>query len=184
MDSENFLGKVYSELAENIKFSEAKNAALITLNSTLIVLGGSMIFDSTILSCYRVLISLFLLALGVPLICAIFSFHAMTGSEKKLANKIYKFLDTQNGIPSEPMKYMYFAYIHKYFTDNPSEYLQAILSLAEERKQSLLLHQMAIQIVDLSRIAYQKFALFNIAMKIEFAIFFGGGITSLIILIF
>lgn len=182
MNSEIFLGKVYSEIAENIKFSEAKNAVLITFNSTLIVLGGNIIFDSTILSRYRVFVSFFMLALGVPLGCAIFSFHAMTGSERKLVSKIYNFLDKQNRIPPEPKKYMYFAYIHKYFANDSSTYLQNILPISEQGQQNFLLHQLVIQIIDLSRIAYQKFTIFNIAMKAEFAIFGCFGIVSFIIL--
>lgn len=184
MNSEIFLEKVYSEITENIKFSEAKNAALITFNSTLIGLGGNMIFDRTILSCYRVFISFFLLTLGVPLVCAIFSFRATTGSERKLACMIYDFLDKQNKISAEPKKYMYFAYIYKYFANDSSTYLQNILSLTDQDQQSPLLQQIAIQIIDLSRIAYQKFTIFNFAMKIEFAIFGCFGIVSFIVLIF
>ncbi len=46
MNIKDFLEKAYSEVNDNIKFSEAKNAALIALNSALIAWGGSIIFDS------------------------------------------------------------------------------------------------------------------------------------------
>lgn len=186
MSCERFLEKVYNELTENIKSSETKNAILITLDSTLIVLGGNIIFNNSILSCYRVLFSIFVLALGIPLMCAVFSYRAMTGSEKKLVKKIYMLLDRQNHIPYEPKKYMYFAYIHRYFADNPIEYLQNVMPSAEQGKgeHSLLLYQMAIQIVDFSGIAYRKFILFNIAIKMEFAILGCFGVIFCALLIF
>ena len=58
-----FLEKVYNEINDNIKFSEAKNAALLTLNSALISASAGKVFDQNIAFYWRVLIALLLISL-------------------------------------------------------------------------------------------------------------------------
>lgn len=171
MSVDDFLDKTYIEISDNIKFLEAKNAALITLNSALIALGSDTIFDSTICFFYRALIAFFLVLLVIPLGCSIFSFRAMTGSEGKVIRGIYKLLDSQNKISLATKRYMYFAFVHKFFSSNPMEYWKSILPNEEPIGQKVFSYQMANQIVDLSGVAYRKSILFNIAIKIEIIIF-------------
>lgn len=178
-----FLEKTYNEINENIKFLEAKNAALITLNSALIALCGDVVFDSTILFFYRALIAFFLLLLVIPLGCSIFSFRAITGSERKFLTRIYTFLDSKNRIFSSTNRYMYFAFIHKNFSKNPVEYWENIAQNEKITGENMLSYQLANQIVDLSRVAYRKSVLFNIAIKIEFIIFGICDVGALIFLI-
>jgi len=177
-----FLEKSYNEVQDNIKFSEAKNAALITLNSALITLGSGAMLNSEVSLFYRTVISIFVLLLVVPLICSIFSFRASTGSEGKMLECFYRFLDSKNQIPEAPKKYLYYAFIHKYFNDNPVKYLEEV-SPGEYIDEKSLSYQMARQIVDFSEVAWRKFILFNIAIKIEITIFFGCSIVVLAILI-
>lgn len=79
-----FLEKAYIELDNNIKFSEAKNAALVTLNSALISACSSKVFDADIAFLWRVLIALVTLSLIIPLSLSIASFIAATGSDKDI----------------------------------------------------------------------------------------------------
>lgn len=181
MELDDFLEKAYDEVNDNVKFSEAKNAALITLNSALITWGGSIVFDSSISFVYRALVSIFVLLLIIPLLCSIISFSATTGSPKGIAKKLFEYLKTHNDIPAVPEKNMFYAYIHKYYSA-PEMYLDAIriAEMTSEEKPFLL--QIAQQIIDLAGVAYKKSILFNIAVKIECLIFSLGGVSALIIL--
>lgn len=176
-----FLKKTYSEVNDNIKFSEAKNAALITLNSALIATSMGKIFDSTIVIFWRYLLVGFILLLIIPLSLSLFSFRAITGSEKCITKKVYEVLDKHNHIKKLPEKYMYYSYIHKYYDKKPEQYLEDI---APKQEYNLFIKQLASQIVDLSGVAYRKFILFNLAIKIECSILSLAGILSLIIIIF
>jgi len=183
LNTDAFLDKTYAEINDNIKFSEAKNAALITLNSALIALGSGTVFDSKILCWYRILIAVAVLFLIAPLLCSIFSFRATTGSEGKIVKHFYGFLNAKNRIPSTPKKYMYYAFIHKHFSNDPVKYLEETSPNENRTDEGSLSYQMARQIVDLAGVAYRKFILFNIAIKIEIAIFSGCGIVALIMLL-
>ena len=176
-----FLEKAYSELNENIKFSEAKNAALITLNSALIAACSSKVFDSNILVYWRVAIVVFTVLLIIPLVVSLFSFRATTDSEKCVVKRIYDFLDKKNIIKDTPKKYVYFAFISKYYKNNPDGYLMDVFSKDDIEEFNVFEQQMARQIVDLSGVAFRKFILFNIAIKIECTIFLLGGLSALII---
>ena len=173
------LEKTYSELNNNIKFSEAKNAALITLNSALITAGASKVFDSEILINWRIGIAIGTLLLIIPMLLSLFSFRATTNSEKCIVKKIYDFLDSKNEIEKEPKKCMYYAYIAKHYKDNPAFYLEDVYHKENTEDYSFLENQMARQIVDLSGVAYHKFILFNIAVKIECVVFSLGGLVAL-----
>lgn len=176
-----FLEKAYSELNENIKFSEAKNAALITLNSALIAACSSKVFDANILIYWRVAIVVFTVLLIIPLVISLFSFRATTNSEKCVVKKIYDFLNNKNIIESTPEKYMYFAFIAKHYNDKPEDYLKDVFSKSSINEFDVFEQQMARQIVDLSGVAFRKFILFNIAIRIECTIFLLGGLSALII---
>ena len=175
-----FLEKTYTEINENIRFSEAKNAALITLNSALIAAGASKIFDAKVLLYWRVAIAIGTLLLFIPLVLSLFSFRAATGSEKGVVKKIYSVLNKKNKIEQLTPKYMYFSYISKHFDNKPDAYLQAIDTKC---RYNILEQQMARQIVDLSGVAYRKFVLFNIAVKTECVVFSIGGLTALVIVL-
>lgn len=183
MDIDDYLERAYNEVSDNIKFSEAKNAALITLNSALIAWGGSIVFDSGIYFIYRVMVALFVLLLLLPLICSIISFRATTDSERGIIKKFYAYLDSKNTIPSEPQKHLYYAYIHKYYNSNPEKYINDIFSANINDIEKIYFAQIARQIVDLASTAYRKFSLFNICVKMECVIFSLGGVLSLIYLI-
>lgn len=176
-----FLEKAYSEVNDNIKFSEAKNAALITLNSALIAVAAEKIFDNNILFWWRVLIALIVIFLLVPTILSMFSFRATTGSEKLITKKIYDFLSNSNNIEDSPKKLMFYAYITKFYKDKPEEYLKDVFG--NNADLNTYNKQMASQIIDLSSVAYRKFLLFNFAIKFECFFFLTGGVVSLIIII-
>lgn len=181
MELDDFLEKAYAEVSDNVKFSEAKNAALITLNSALIAWGGSVVFDSSISFKHRVLVSLFVLMLIIPLICSIISFSATTGSPKSIPQKFNNYLKTHNDTPIDPPKNMFYAYIHKYYASSET-YLDAVRIAEVTTEEKPFLLQISQQIIDLAEVAYKKFVLFNIAVKIECLIFSLGGISVLIIL--
>ncbi len=184
MELKDFFDKTYSEINDNIKFAEAKNAALITLNSALIAACADKIFDYDIRLCWRILVSFLVISLMLPLIISIFSFRATTGSESCLVKKIYKVLNKMNTIDRNRESYMYYAYIAKFFDQSTDEYLKKLkekigTSGADEKGLDLL----AKQIVDLSNVAYRKFTLFNIAIKIECSSFVIGTIIAIILLV-
>lgn len=161
MDKKEFLIKTYEEINDNIKFSEAKNAALITLNSALIAASASKAFDGGIALNWRIMIILLMVCLLIPLIIALFSFKA-----------------TVKHKTSDKDRFMYFSYIYKkYYKSNPNEdyynHLKNVFdnSFAEE--------QLCGQIVDLSSVAERKFKLFNVAVIIEIIIFSLGFIIAL-----
>lgn len=181
MELDDFLEKVYSEVNDNVKFSEAKNAALITLNSALITWGGSIVFDSSICFAHRVLVSLFVLLLIIPLISSIMSFRATTDASKGITKKFFAYLKSRNSISVAPVKNMFYAYIHKYY-ETAESYLDAVCSIDIKADEKPFLLQISQQIVDLAGVAYRKSILFNIAIKIECLIFSLGGIFVLITL--
>ncbi len=178
-----FLTKTYSELNDNIKFSEAKNAALVTLNSALISACSSKVFDADIAFLWRVLIALVTLSLIIPLSLSISSFIAATGSDKGITNRIINCYKKHHMIDEEKNKYMFYSYISCNYSKNAIEYLQKINenvfnktnNMDEKSKE----YQLASQIMDLSDVAYRKFALFNIAVILECTIFSIGGISAL-----
>lgn len=164
MNKKEFLEKTYSEINENIKFSEAKNAALITLNSALIAVAASKVFDYNISLVWRVLIIVLVICLIIPLIIAIYSFKAKMNHKNNDKNK-----------------FMYFSYIYNhYYKDSKNDYYQDI---GNEFKDEFVEKQLSKQIVDLSSVAYRKFKLFNIAITIEIFIFIIGTFLSLVLAI-
>ncbi|MBQ7975608.1 MAG: hypothetical protein IJ300_07995 [Clostridia bacterium] len=180
MGVKEFLEKVYSEINDNIKFSEAKNAALITLNSALIAGSAEKVFDSSILFKWRALIAILVLLLLIPTIVSLFSFRAKTDSENCIVNKIYCFLGKSNHIKNTPEKIMYYAYITKYYKDKPKEYLEKV---DKNSISNVYFLQLSRQIVDLATVAYNKFLLFNLAIKLECILFSAGGIFALVTVI-
>ena len=182
MELDKFLEKVYEEVNDNIKFLEAKNAALITLNSALIALGGNIVFDSGIFLAYRIIIAFFVLLLILPLICSIISFRATTNSEAGIIKKLFSLIDSQNNIPVTPAKYMYYAYIRKFY-NTPEAYLNDLHTTdIDDNEKPFLLH-ISQQIIDLAGVAYRKSILFNVAVKIECIFFSLGSIFALITLL-
>lgn len=210
MELKEFLEKTYEEINENIKFSEAKNAALITLNSALISASATKVFDKDITFCWRALIAFITLSLLLPLLISIFSFRANTGFEKGLVAKIYSFISEKNITPSEPKKLMYFSYINSHYKDDKTDnkenktaaekYFEDIKltfgstiksqcpTCESSQKDEVIPFespegQLASQIVDLSSVAYRKFSLFNFAMLCQTIIFVLGGISAFLIVI-
>ncbi len=178
-----FLTRTYAELNDNIKFSEAKNAALVTLNSALISACSSKVFDTDIAFLWRVLIALVTLSLIIPLSLSITSFIAATDSDKGITNKIVNCYKKHNEISKDNNKYMFYSYISVNYSKEPTEYLKDVninvfnnANNVDEDKEN---YQLASQITDLSDVAYRKFILFNIAVQIECAIFSVGGISAL-----
>lgn len=178
-----FFTKTYAEINDNIKFSEAKNAALITLNSALISACSSKVFDADIAFLWRVLIALVTLSLIIPLSLSISSFIASTGSNKGITNIMVNCYKKRHNIAESENKYMFYAYVSCNYSKEAINYLQKIYTNVfksndnvEEKSDA---YQLASQIVDLSDVAYRKFALFNIAVMIECTIFSVGGIIAL-----
>lgn len=180
-----FLEKTYGEIADNIKFIEAKNTALITLNSALLVLLGDAIFDDGASGVYRIMLSLLMVVLCAAIGCAIFSFCAASGSKQRLVGRLYAWMDRKNSLASGRKKLMYYAYIHKFFPDDPEGYWRSVtrdLPQGEEAPDPLLM-QLAGQIVDLSGVAYRKAVLFNTALQIELGCFAVWGVACLAVLL-
>ena len=154
MDKKDFLEKTYTELNDNIKFSEAKNAALITLNTALIGASSALVFNSDIAIIWRVLIVFLAVSLMIPLGISLYSFIA------KMHHK---------DDPDDNKKFMYFSSIYKmYYNKKDKSYYG---DLKEDFKEEFAEEQLSKQIVDLSAVAYKKFKTFNIAVIIEIGIF-------------
>lgn len=184
MELVNFLEKAYAEVSDNVKFSEAKNAALITLNSALISWGGSIVFESNIRFVYKIIIALFVFMLFIPLICSVVSFKATISSENWIVKKLYSHLDNYNSISEKPEKLLYYAYIHKYYNNNPQKYVNDVYMTEVSGIEETIVTQLATQIIDLASIAYKKFTLFNIGLKMECFIFLLGFFSLLVTLFF
>lgn len=169
-----FLEKTYSELNENIKFSEAKNAVLITLNTAVIGASSALVFNSDIAIIWRVLIVFFAIGLMVPLSISLYSFIAKMHHKNDNA---------------EDKKFMYFSSIYKTYykqdeqNKNNKQNKSYYDALKENCKDDFVEKQLSKQIVDLSAVAYKKFKAFNIAVIIEICIFMICSIFAFIIAI-
>lgn len=165
MDRKDFLEKAYTELNDNIKFSEAKNAAIITLNTALVGASCAIVFNSDIAIIWRTFIVFLAIGLMIPLGISLYSFIA----------KMHHQNDTDN------IKFMYFSSIYKtYYNKEDKSYYQ---DLKDKFKDDFAEKQLSKQIVDLSAVAYKKFMAFNIAVIIEICIFVFCSIFALIIAI-
>ncbi len=154
---------------------------MLLYNSALITWGGSIVFDSSILFAHRVLVSLFVLLLIVPLVFSIMSFRATTDASKGITKKFFVYLKSHNRISVAPAKNMFYAYIYKYY-ETADSYLEAVCCVDIKADEKPFLLQISQQIVDLAGVAYRKSVLFNIAIRIECLIFSLGGIFALITL--
>lgn len=177
-----FLEKAYSEVTDNIKFSEAKNVALITLNSALIGTGAGKVFEYEIALKWRILIAFLLLLFIVPTVLSLLSFRAKTDNEIGIVKSIYSFIDNRNQINEQPVKLMFYSYIAKHYKSltDVDKYLSNIGSIDEVGAYE---RQMASQIIDLAGVAYRKFMLFNFAIKLECIIFSVGGLAAFAVVI-
>lgn len=175
-----YLQRTYSEINDNIKFSEAKNAALITLNSALIGVSVDKVFDYQIALHWRVVVLFASVVLLIPLIISLYSFRAATGSERGITKLINKIIESTNNIPIAPKKLMYYSYIIKNYKEDPIGYLKAV---NEKDTYTIDEIQYATQIVNLSGVAYRKFILFNFAIKIESMSFVFGVLSGIVILV-
>lgn len=181
--SPSMLEKIYAEVNDNIKFAEAKNAALITLNSAIMSFSASIIFNKDTVFSYRIALSAFAFALFIPLIISLFSFKASTGTESCFGKKIYSAIDKRNKIDITDSKPMYYAYIaSKYQGQNRADHFH--LDICGETCQKHHHNILSKQIIDLSKVALRKFMLFNIAVKIECFVFGVGGFGLLLFIIY
>lgn len=163
MNVDEFLKSVVSEISEEIKFAEAKNATLITLNSALIVATSAKAVDTNLSIKWKILLIGLVVCLLVPLIITIFSFKAKT-KKGHITND----------------NFMYFYDINKNFNINGTAYYNTILSIFTE---DFYLEQLSKQIVDLSFVAHRKFKCFNIAIFIEILVFAICAIFALLYII-
>lgn len=183
---EKLLEKTYDELNDNIKFSEAKNAALITLNSALIAAGIGLVFESKVAFQWKTIVLLAILFLCIPLVISVYSFRAETGKISEEERESFNstdndtWLERHHIISSEPKKLMFYSYISKYYKNNPIKYLEEV---SDSGNTNIYHYQLASQIVDLANVAYRKFALFNLAIKIECTGIILGSIITLIIVL-
>lgn len=175
MNSKDFLEMVYSELNNNVKFAEAKNTAIITLNSALIALSAAAIFDKDISKSYVAVMSIVLFFLLFPVICSLISFRATTYEIRRPYDKLFELLDNKNKILQTPQRVTYYAYIKKFYKNDPGIYLAAV---GEEPTR--LNMYMARQILDLASICYRKFSLFNVAVFLELIVFYFARILLMI----
>lgn len=182
----NFLEKTYNEINDNIKFLEAKNATLITLNGVLISAASDKIFNQDILISWRILIALTLILLLIPLLISTYSFSTPTKNNACFLQRCKLYKNNSNN------KFMYYSYIHKNYSNGNdieciTKYINDIKNagIIDQKSCEIIENyekQLANQIIDLSNIAYRKSLLFNIAIKIE-CIFLGiGGVIALIII--
>jgi len=179
------LEKTYSEIGSNIAFAEAKNGALITLNTAIIALSSGLVFTGGISLHYRWLFAIFAVLMILPLTISLFSFSAALGDEWTIIKRINKAVEKNRSINDSPLnyppKYMSFEYIHFNLT-TPEKYLEAIGSNIDSVLPNSLKYQLAIQIIALSRVAYRKFALFNLAIKLELIILIASILVSVVVL--
>ena len=178
-----FLEKAYAEINDNIKFSEAKNGALVTLNSAAIAIGSNIVFSGETALVYRWLFAPFVITLILPLLFSLFSLRATTGSERGLVKRAYELLSREKCKFKSTCtpKLMFFGYVYANIK-TAENYLKKIDENCNFTPNSME-YQLASQIVDLSEVAYRKFMLFNIAIKIEMFIFAGLFLVSPVVLV-
>lgn len=169
-----FLEKAYAEVNDNIKFAEAKNAALITLNSALIAVGIDKVFDTEISCAWRILIAVLIFALFIPLIIAVFSFIADKGKKEGFKYKLCNSWKSKINFDDSNPKLMFYSYIASR-CPNKEAYLQK----CGITDNNLFVQQLANQIVDLSNVAFFKFSLFNVSVGVESIVFAIGGLASI-----
>lgn len=178
--NKDFLEKAYTEVNDNIKFAETKNAALITLNSALIAAGIDKVFDTEISCVWRVLIAAVVFALLIPLIISLCSFIADKGKKEGIKYSFFTGLKDKTPFKdSDDPKLMFYSYIACKCRDKET-YLEKCEIRPTDDDYGLKV-QLASQIVDLSSVAFSKFSLFNIAVIIESFIFAIGGLASIAI---
>lgn len=177
------LEKAYTEISENIKFLEAKNAALVTLDSALLAILGTLIFNQDVLFFYRWLIALFAIYLLGPLTLALVSFRTKDFLGKVEKKGVLQKRINKSGIAKTPSKLLYYAYIFKYYANAPAELL-ADISNQKGVEATQVEHQLASQVVDLSAVAYRKAELFNIAITWQCIGFIVGGLVAFCIVLY
>jgi len=189
-----FLKAAYAEMNENIKFGEAKSAALITLNSALFAGMISLVFSDKIShTCDRFLIAVLAVCLLIPNMLALLSFKAAkmgkkskkTGKDGFVRGRIVRWTANRLKKDHEPNKpnYMFYKWIYlQYIHGNPtSTYLKDICKANvgkvgfDERtylaEPDFYQKQLAKQIPALAEVAFGKFSLFNMAIQIEIWLF-------------
>lgn len=179
MNKETFLEKVIAEINSSIKFVEAKNAALITLNSALIAWGAGIVFDIENIRFHRIIVAFSVLALSIPMIVAIISFcPVIKGNNEKVKAQAQKKLAL-----SSPKRLMYYAYIAANYANDVDSYLTELKDM-DSSKNNTAETALGHQAVDLAIVAFRKSRFFNIAVLIESIIFCFGGTITLAFLVF
>jgi len=179
-----FLQKAYTEINSNISFGEAKNAALITLNSVLFVGLLTKAFNDKIVLTYGCLIAFISVALLIPMIISLLSFRAKLGDDKgikkilvdKMAKKLY---EKHKGSTANYLFYrwIYLEYVYEKRINKTQTYINTIRNKFPNSTETVDEYvafeeeQLALQIKDLSAVAFGKFALFNTAISVEIWIF-------------
>lgn len=180
MKATDFISDVLSEIRENIKFLEAKNAAIITLNSALIAWGGSIVFDSEIVRKYRILVSIFVVLLFLPLIVSLYSFMPFSIISGRKTRSFLCRLSKDSVPPADPHKTMYYAYICCNYGSDINKYYNDIMDTNDDSSPSVREQQRILQVFDLAEVAYKKSLLFNASAKSESFIFVLGCIVTIV----
>lgn len=175
-----FISDVLSEVRENIKFLEAKNAAIITLNSALIAWGGSIVFDSEIVRKYRILVSVFVVLLFLPLIVSLYSFMPFSSISGTRTRRFLCGLSKDSVPLAVPQKTMYYAYIYCHYGSDINKYYNDIKDTNDDSSPAVREQQRIQQVFDLAEVAYKKSLLFNASAKCESLIFVLGCIVTIV----
>ncbi|EOC99334.1 hypothetical protein [Caldisalinibacter kiritimatiensis] len=158
---EDKLNSVYNDIYNWLIFAEAKNAALLTLNSSLLFF--SFKFINTKVSCIPVLlIYLFIILILISSIICLITFIAKLYQndfiEKCIINKL--------GTPSLEDNILYYKDIAKYSIDNyyNTFFKKYNVNNNLNTNEITYLKDLINQIIIISKITYKKYFLFNIAI--------------------
>lgn len=168
-----FLDRIYKEVSENIKFIEAKNGTLIALNSALIAISANKIFDDKLSTQYRTLLFFIIIELLLVMFISFCSLLAQNNSFSSKSKIYLKLLKKANNIKKSENRFMFYAYISKFYRDNFGKpkvrsYLTDMdFDINEGKGNEKTIIYIVSQIIDLSDIAYYKSCLFNISVIIE-----------------
>lgn len=159
MNKNDFLKYSYESINTDLKLSETKNTFLTTFNLAIMGTTMSFLFDSdkSINNTSRGWLIAFLITIIVSTLVSIFSFIPLN----TVICSLFK------PKPETESKFMFYKDNFSRYKNSVDDFINDINTYFNEQEITPAEKQLAIQIVDLSRIAYSKFMLFTIALIIE-----------------
>lgn len=167
----NALLEIYKDTSYWLSFAEAKNAALITLNSVLLGFCIDKFFKN-----YNVIYAIFCMMYIISLLISLISFIPALNRREKLYNFITRGIGEKN-IENDNFLYYrdivkykeveYYEFIQKYIFNCEKSEIDEFNSLNNRYEKNLVK-----QIISISKVTYLKYILFKVALYIVLFTFF------------